>query len=29
MGGVGEFFGIKNEKVNSKINYFKDMRLVG
>ena len=22
MGGVGEFFGIKNEKVNSKINYF-------
>ena len=24
MGGVGEFFGIKNEKVNSKINYFKD-----
>ena len=24
MGGVGEFFGIKNEKVNSKINYFED-----
>ena len=24
MGGVGEFFGIKNEKVNSKINYFEN-----